>query len=574
MKKKTRALSIRAKILIPSGILVIVMCLVMGISAYRSINDGMVALGVEQAQLVGRLAIDRIDGDAVEQLTPGCEESRNYETLLASMREIQQEYGILYMYTLYTDGSTVYYGVDTDTSESQSEVGKVFEESYDMLKGVFAGEDFTQDYIDYTEYGDVISFYKPIKNSSGAVIGALGCDYDAASVVTKLRTLVTQVILITVLCVVIACVILGIISGTISRNLNKVNKKIYDLVHSEGDLTHQLDIRTGDELELIAENVNALLAYIRTIMQNIARNSVHLSSASETVAGNLFSAGGSISDISATMEEMSAALEETSASLGQVNEATINVYENVSKIHETAADGQSFSDEIQNKAAGIYQNAVSEQNDARQKAQVIAAAVDEKIEKSKAVGEISLLTENILSITEQTNLLSLNASIEAARAGEAGKGFAVVANEIGQLAANSAEAASRIQTVSAEVIQSVDELAATAGEMIRFMDETAMHGYELLCETSGSYRADAGEMNRMMRDFAGGSDSIKRSVDEIKDSISAVNIAVEENAKGVTNVTQMTVDLVNSVSGIQTEADTNKDIAGQLDDEVNKFKLE
>lgn len=574
MKKGTRKLSIMAKILIPAGLLVIVVCVIMGASAYKSINDGMVSAGVEQAGMAGKIALSVIDGDAVEKLEPGCEETDNYKELLASMRIVLKEYGILYMYTLYTDGHKMYYGVDTDTSEAQSKVGEVFEESYEMLKGTFAGEDYAQDYIDYSEYGDVISIYKPIENSSGKIVGVLGCDYDASAIVKELNTLVMQVIFIAAVCVVISCIFLGVVAGRISRNLKMVDRKIYDLVHSDGDLTKKLEIRTGDELELIADNVNKLLEHIRTIMQNIAANSVLLNESSENVVKNLTGAGISITDISATMEEMSAAMEETSASLGQVNEATGQVYENVQKISENANAGRNASGTIMKKAADIYENAVAEQKTAKLQAQEMAAAVDEKIQKSKAVEEIRVLTEDIISITEQTNLLSLNASIEAARAGDAGRGFAVVANEIGQLAAHSAEAAVQIQKVSAEVIEAVDELAGKAELMLQFMDETAMSGYEKLCETSESYQQDVGEMNRIMQEFAQESNSINTSIDQIKESISAVSIAVEESAKGVTNVTGMAVDLVSNVDDIRNEAEVNKDIAGQLNGEVNKFKLQ
>ncbi len=574
MGEKTRKLSISAKILIPTGLLVIAVCLVMGGAAYRNINSGMVSLGVEEAQLAGKIAVGMIDGDAVELLEPGCEDTENYRTLLASMREIQQEYNILYMYTLYTDGKQIYYGVDTDTSDQQAYVGKNFEKSYDMLKGVFSGEDYVQDYIDYSIYGDVISIYKPIRNSAGEVIGGLGCDYDATNIVDKLEFIVQRVILIAIVCVAVSCVILGVVVAMITRNLKAVNRKIYDLVHSDGDLTKKLEIRTGDELELISENVNKLLEHIRTIMLKIAENSVALKGSSDQVAKKLADAGMSITDISATMEEMSAAMEETSASLGQVSGAADDVYENVQKISENADAGRDSSEQIMKKAADIHEAALAEQTAAGQEAQQMAAAVDEKIQKSKAVEEISILTENILSITNQTNLLSLNASIEAARAGEAGRGFAVVANEIGQLATNSAATAVQIQKVSADVIQAVDELADQAEQMIRFMEETAMNGYAKLCETSENYRQDVGEMNRMMQEFASESEDIRSSVDQIRDSISAVNIAVEESAKGITNVTEMAVDLSGNVGDIRGEADSNKDVAEQLDGEVNKFKLQ
>lgn len=573
MKKRTRKLSISAKILIPTGLLVIFVCVGMGISAYKNINDGMVSVGVEEAELAGKMALYMIDGDAVEKLEPGCEGTDSYQNLLSTMRTVQKEYGILYLYTLYTDGQTIYYGVDTDTSELQAYVGKVFEKSYEMLKGTFAGEDYTQNYIDYSEYGDVISIYKPIKNSSGDVIGVLGCDYDASNIVERLNSNVKSVVITAIVFVILSCAILGLVIARISRNLHMVDQKLFDLVHSDGDLTRKLEIRTGDELELIAGNVNSLLEYIHGIMKNIASDSVNLHKSSEKVVDNLSSAGESITSISATMEEMSAAMEETSASLRQVNETTGDVYENVQKISDNANEGQKFSDGIMHKAAEIYDSAVTAQKDAQIKAKEIAAAVNEKIEKSKAVEEISVLTDNILNITSQTNLLSLNASIEAARAGEAGRGFAVVANEIGNLATNSAEAAVQIQKVSAEVIQAVDELAERAEMMIRFMDEIAMSGYEQLCETSGNYQQDVGEMNRMMREFAQESDSIRDRVDQMKESISAIDFAVEESAEGVANVTEMAVNLVNNVGDIRNESESNKSIAGQLETEVNKFKL-
>lgn len=573
MKKRTRKLSISAKILIPTGLLVIFVCVGMGISAYKNINDGMVSVGVEEAELAGKMALYMIDGDAVEKLEPGCESTDSYQNLLSTMRTVQKEYGILYLYTLYTDGQTIYYGVDTDTSELQAYVGKVFEKSYEMLKGTFAGEDYTQNYIDYSEYGDVISIYKPIKNSAGEVIGVLGCDYDASNIVERLNSNVKSVVITAIVFVILSCAILGFVIARISRNLHMVDQKLFDLVHSDGDLTRKLEIRTGDELELIAGNVNSLLEYIHGIMKNIASDSVNLYKSSEKVVDNLSSAGESITSISATMEEMSAAMEETSASLRQVNETTGDVYENVQKISDNANEGQKFSDGIMHKAAEIYDSAVTAQKDAQIKAKEIAAAVNEKIEKSKAVEEISVLTDNILNITSQTNLLSLNASIEAARAGEAGRGFAVVANEIGNLATNSAEAAVQIQKVSAEVIQAVDELAERAEMMIRFMDEIAMSGYEQLCETSGNYQQDVGEMNRMMREFAQESDSIRDRVDQMKESISAIDFAVEESAEGVANVTEMAVNLVNNVGDIRNESESNKSIAGQLETEVNKFKL-
>lgn len=573
MKHKTRKLSIRIKIIIPTCVLILAICVIMGISSYRSINEGMISVGVEEADMTAQVALNVIDGELVSKLTPDCEETEGYQTLLTTMREVQEGYKIAYLYTLYTDGEKIYYGVDTDQSELQAEVGQQAEESYELLEDTFAGEDYVQDYIDYTEYGDVISVYKPIKNNAGEIIGVLGCDYDASHIVEKQRETVNHVIIIAIICMVAAIILFNIIVGKITKGLWVVNKKVYDLVHNEGDLTQKLDITKGDELELIADNINKLLEYIRRIMLNIAGDSEQLKGSSQNVVQSLSSAEINITDVSATMEEMSAAMEQTSTSLNQINDSIHKIYDAIDMISKNANNGQHSADEIMTKAAEIYEKAIEEQKDAKRQAQEMAVSVNEKIEKSKAVEEISLLTENIINITEQTNLLSLNASIEAARAGEAGKGVAVVADEIGKLATNSAETATQIQRVSTDVIEAVNALAKKAEMMLTFLEETAMRGYEKLLDTSGSYRNDVGDMNSMMQSFASESTQVKNSIDQIKEAISAVSIAVEESANGITSVTETSVDLADSVGKIGEEANSNMDVAKQLNSEVSKFKL-
>ena len=573
-KIKPRKLSINTKVLLPVNILVVIICSILGLSAYNSIQDGMVNLGIEEATMAAKIAHQYVDGDRVELLEPGCENTENYQTLLAEMRAISKEFDIMYIYTLYVDNNKLYYGVDSDSSELQASFGDEYEKNYEHLECVFKGEQFTEDFIEYSEYGNLISAYMPITNSAGEVISILGCDYNAEGIITKLNETIKEIFLFAILCTTISCILISLVVRFIIRNLKTVDRKIYDLVHSDGDLTQKLEMKTGDELELIADNVNKLLEHIRTIMLSISSGSSQLTDSAGTVVKNLYDAEGSITDVSATIEEMSAAMEETSASLNQINEATQEVYNNIQSISDSAASGHQSSEVIMEKAAEIYEKAKLQQESARMQARDMAAAMNEKIEKSKAVKEISILTENIIGITTQTNLLSLNASIEAARAGEAGKGFAVVASEIGQLASNSAQTAAQIKRVSADVIKAVDELAATAEEMLIFMEKTAMYGYDQLCETSGNYRSDVGEMNDIMQRFAQESDYIKESIDQIKESIAAVNVAVEESTEGISTVAEMSTNLTSNIADIQNEADANKEIALQLDGEVNKFKLE
>lgn len=571
-KIRTRRLTIRAKILILSIIIVVLVCGLMGYNSYTRFEKSMVRMGVEEADMAATIVADSLDANLVYKVTVGSEGTQVYQNLQGDLRKKQKACGIAFLYTLYTDGKKVYYGVDSD--EDAAKVGDEFADSYAELEPVFGGKEYIQDYIDHTEDGDLITVYKPIEDNAGKVVAILGCDYDASSITAELQKAVVQTLQIGGICLILAILILTIIVSRITKGLMQVNAKIYDLVHNEGDLTQKLDVRSGDELELIAGNVNELLAYIRKIMIGISSGSMRLMSSSRKMVDHLSSADESITDVSATMQEMSAAMEETTSSLNQITEAIDEIYSSVERIAGSADAGKVSSQEMESRASGANDAAAEGEKKANIETEKMAASLNEKIAKSKSVEQIEILTSNIIEITEQTNLLALNASIEAARAGEAGRGFAVVADEIGKLAGNSADAAAKIRQVSAEVIQAVDELAEGSQQMIEFVRNSTEEGFGGLVATSENYATDANAMRAMMEQFAQTAEELRSTMDGIRESISAVNIAVEESAKGIAGVSESSVQLTGNVNDIQSEASDNNGIAEDLAKEVGKFKLE
>lgn len=571
-KIRTRGLTIRAKILIPSIIIVVLVCGLMGYNSYTRFEESMVRMGVEEADMAATIVADSLDANLVSEVTVGSEGTQVYQNLQGDLRKKQKACGIAFLYTLYTDGKKVYYGVDSD--EDAAKVGDEFADSYAELEPVFGGKEYIQDYIDHTEDGDLITVYKPIEDNAGKVVAILGCDYDASSIAAELQRAVVRTLQIGGICLLLAILILTIIVSRITKGLMQVNAKIYDLVHNEGDLTQKLDVRSGDELELIAGNVNELLAYIRKIMIGISSGSMRLMSTSRKMVDHLSSADESITDVSATMQEMSAAMEETTSSLNQITEAIDEIYLSVERIAGNADAGKVSSQEMESRASGANDAAAEGEKKANIETEKMAASLNEKIAKSKSVEQIEVLTSNIIEITEQTNLLALNASIEAARAGEAGRGFAVVADEIGKLAGNSADAAAKIRQVSAEVIQAVDELAEGSQQMIEFVRNSTEEGFGGLVATSENYATDANAMRAMMEQFAQTAEELRSTMDGIRESISAVNIAVEESAKGIAGVSESSVQLTGNVNDIQSEASDNNGIAEDLATEVGKFKLE
>ena len=574
MKQKTRKLSIRTKLLSLMGIILIVIVTWLSAISYISTETNLVKMAAQQAEIAANYALEVVDADQLTQLKHGDESHTDYVQMRNELIKIQKSFDIAYLYTLTTDTEKVTYVIDTDQTGNRCSIGDEFEESYEDLKSVFEGETYISDKIEVTPDGSLITVYLPIKDSNGNVVGILGSDYNAAEVQARLNRLKLESIIIGIVSFVLALAITGIFITTITNNLKKVNSKIYELVHNEGDLTQTIAVKSGDESELLANNVNDLIAYIRKIMIQISENATTLNHSAKDVASELASAGEGITDLSATMEEMSASMQETTATLNQVTESVNNISNQISHIEAKASECNSTTQKITEYAATLYNEANDTQTKAKISVDEMSTLVNTKIEQSKAVDQINTLTNDILGISSQTNLLALNASIEAARAGEAGRGFAVVADEISTLATNSADAATKIQQVSHIVTEAVKGLAAASEQMLTFLNETTMSGYDKLLTTSEKYSTEMSQINEMMTEFARIAKEVENATTIICESIEAVDIAVEESSKGIVTVSETAADLTDTINAIQDNAHNNSDVATALNGEVSKFKLQ
>lgn len=354
-----------------------------------------------------------------------------------------------------------------------------------------------------------------------------------------------------------------------SSHLGQIIDKIEK---NEGDLTERIDVSTQDEVGELVRGVNSFMDQLQGIMQKIQREFVHMDELVNNITGGINDSNENASSVSATMEELSASMEEVAATLDQITVGTQEILNASQNMRNKASSGADFVKEVKDRAVEIREQTLESKNTTSQMISDIRLLLEKAIENSRSVEKINGLTAEILNISSQTNLLALNASIEAARAGEAGRGFAVVADEISVLAGNSRDTANNIQSISALVTEAVENLAKSANDMLEFIDTTVLTDYDKFVNVANIYHNDADSMDDILHEFYNNAQELANTMSNMTEGIDGINIAVDESAQGVTVAAQSTGHLVEALGAIKAEADTNREISQQLQEEVQRFK--
>ncbi|MCR5468471.1 MAG: methyl-accepting chemotaxis protein [Lachnospiraceae bacterium] len=400
---------------------------------------------------------------------------------------------------------------------------------------------------------------------------------NVSTLESSVNQLTTKLILVAAIIGILGLIIIALIIMSIVKPLKTATKDITqtisDIKAGHGDLTKKIAVKSNDEIGITVDCVNELTETLGGIIAQVQDTTDTVTTSSSDVSAKIEKAEFEITNVSATMEEMSASSQQTSASMTQVMNQVDNVAELVQDMNASSIEQAQYAEEVAEKVKKIQETSASKREAANQQLHDVAENLRTKINNAKQVSEIANLTDEILNITSQTNLLSLNASIEAARAGEAGKGFAVVADEIRQLADSSKEAANRIQEVTASVIVAVEDLATEAENVTDFMLENNESTHKETDELTDNYSSDIKQLAESMTGFRQSSDVIQNSMDVIKEAIDAVTRAAEETAQGIVSVAESTADLNAQLTDVGEMTSDNVAKTNSLSAEINKFKI-
>jgi len=463
--------------------------------------------------------------------------------------EIQAAYETYYsVYNSYSENASKTLGTDSNdadsflqSTQSGSNITEQLDEAYSTLYSLIDDE---------------------VNNASTALDGQFTLS-DRANIIIFAILIATGIIII--------LAILKIVRPLQSAN-GQLSKIISDIDSSKGDLTSRININSHDEVGELVDGINLFIEKLQEILKSIRSHSENILVSSKEIADKINESGNNTNEVSATMDEIAAAMQEISATVEELSSGSENIFESIIHLTDKINDGNVLTKDIQSRSLNYKTEIENEKTNAVAIINEIKNTLEQSIENSKEAAQIQSLTENILQIASQTNLLSLNASIEAARAGEAGKGFSVVAAQISELAESSRTIAKNIQEISTLVTESVTGLSSDSKKLLEFVNNDVLTDYDKFVAISDNYYNDAVNVNNILEEFTNGTSALKTTMSEMNHGINDISTTIEESANGTNDISSRIRNIASSVEAIKSQTAENQSIGNELKKNVEVFK--
>lgn len=392
--------------------------------------------------------------------------SESYTIIYNNLSSLRRSLGLQYLYTMRRTSTGEYMyvvdGIDEDDPD-RSYLGDIEDEAImsDAWKESFDGKKSFE--LDYSEWGDMISAYAPITDKSGNIVGILAADMDATEITAQIDVMRNQSYLRTIIILLFGILIAGTFSIKLSKTLKELKSKVEQM--QQGDLTVKIENKRRDELGLLAgsmnelgDNLNQTIKAITATSEEVASLATNVSSISQQIAASseeTTSAIGEITQGTTTQaQEMSVILSE----LEHFDKLVQNIYTSLEAVKENSELTESISSTGNDQMSTLIHSI----QDSKETFDHVFHKINELNESIMQINDINSVIE---AISEQTNLLSLNAAIEAAKAGEFGRSFSVVADEIRKLAERSKQSTDTIKQMIDGILSGVKSVVTTSDEL-------------------------------------------------------------------------------------------------------------
>ncbi len=563
-------MNIRRKIMCILGILFIVLFTSITIITSKSLYQ----YAEEQASQTGlqilHTAVDAIGDDIFLKIYQEQEISdEQYIQVLNKFKNIADYNNIAYLYSIYYDNQGVLkYGIAADDTATDSSIGEVVEEGdviEETLWTLNEGRDTFTEIRTTDEWGQMMTCSIPIRDEEGNIIGAIAADITRNDIESSIKAILMKLITVMIAFGVMIGLLLYISTvRLLTRPVEKLEMVLKTFASGDfsQEVNRELQVKR-DEVGSIARALEDTRYFISDLLHNLKEGSQLINQAVEKNCEDINYLYEKINEVVNVSGNVSSSMEETAASTHEMEENTEHIKEALTSINEETHDGMKESSRINTSVYQLNQKVEQSKERADNICDEIQKRIEVSMKKADNIKVINQSVEMIMSVSDEINLLALNASIEAARAGEAGKGFAVVAEEVKKLADESREATVMIQSKVGIAIESVYELMENSKYALEFLKGDIMSDYEQFLESGKMYVKSSNAMKELFETFSETTDNLNKSIGHMNQSIKEVNKVAQLTSEDVVNIFENINEANECADSIFGEA---QNIKNQMDD--------